>query len=103
LLSDNSVFSIPIKVGAFATGPIDRFEMARVGAQAIVRAGFGPGGLDDSARPDDSAARAVSKGALQRSFQGYSADGADSLIGFGASSIGPLPQGYVQNVSATGQ
>ena len=34
---------------------------------------------------------------LKRSFQGYTTDAAPALIGFGASSIGSLPQGYVQN------
>src|SRR5271165_3217058 len=34
---------------------------------------------------------------LKRSFQGYTTDAAPALIGFGASAIGSLPQGYVQN------
>jgi oxygen-independent coproporphyrinogen-3 oxidase len=34
---------------------------------------------------------------LHRSFQGYTDDSAPALIGFGASAIGSLPQGYVQN------
>lgn len=36
-------------------------------------------------------------------FQGYTTDTADALIGLGASSIGRLPQGYVQNMVATGE
>ena len=36
-------------------------------------------------------------GNLHRNFQGYTTDGADLLIGLGASAIGRLPQGYVQN------
>jgi oxygen-independent coproporphyrinogen-3 oxidase len=34
---------------------------------------------------------------LHRNFQGYTTDASDILIGFGASAIGQLPQGYVQN------
>jgi oxygen-independent coproporphyrinogen-3 oxidase len=84
-------------------GPVDRFRMARLGAQAIVAAGYVPAGLDHFARPDDTMARAVLKGALRRNFQGYTTDDADCLLGFGASSIGRLRQGYVQNITATGQ
>ena len=34
---------------------------------------------------------------LHRNFQGYTTDAAPTLIGLGASAIGRLPQGYVQN------
>ena len=36
---------------------------------------------------------------LRRGFQGYTTDDAPALIGFGASAIGSLPRGYVQNES----
>ena len=42
-------------------------------------------------------AKAAAARRLKRSFQGYTTDAAPALIGFGASSIGSLPQGYVQN------
>src|SRR5690606_38421014 len=35
-----------------------------------------------------------------RNFQGYTTDRSDALIGIGASAIGRLPQGYVQNTVA---
>ena len=38
-------------------------------------------------------------GHLHRNFQGYTTDAADTLIGFGASAIGRLPQGHVQNTA----
>jgi oxygen-independent coproporphyrinogen-3 oxidase len=57
-------------------------------------------GLDHFALPGDAMARAVQSGALQRGFQGYTTDAAPVLIGLGASSIGALPQGYVQNASS---
>ena len=36
-------------------------------------------------------------GRLRRNFQGYTTDQADALIGLGASAIGRLAQGFVQN------
>ncbi len=62
--------------------------------------GYVPVGLDHYARPEDSMAKAAAAGSVKRSFQGYTTDAAPALIGFGASAIGSLPQGYVQNVSA---
>jgi oxygen-independent coproporphyrinogen-3 oxidase len=41
-------------------------------------------------------------GRLHRNFQGYTTDAADALIGLGASSIGRLPQGHVQNAPDVG-
>ena len=35
---------------------------------------------------------------LHRNFQGYTTDAAATLLGLGASAIGSLPQGYVQNL-----
>jgi oxygen-independent coproporphyrinogen-3 oxidase len=63
----------------------------------LMRAGYQRIGLDHYARPDDPLAVAQTTGQLRRNFQGYTDDPADALIGFGASSIGRLPQGYVQN------
>jgi len=54
-------------------------------------------GLDHFARAADPLAVASAQGTLRRNFQGYTTDTADALIGLGASSIGSLPQGYVQN------
>ncbi len=44
---------------------------------------------------------AARQGELHRNFQGYTTDPADVLIGLGASAIGRLPQGHVQNVTVT--
>ena len=57
-------------------------------------------GLDHYALPTDGMAVAAASRRLKRSFQGYTTDVAPALIGFGASSIGSLPQGYVQNAPA---
>ncbi|MEM9684611.1 MAG: coproporphyrinogen III oxidase, partial [Pseudomonadota bacterium] len=59
--------------------------------------GYRPIGLDHFARPDDPLSIAADADALHRNFQGYTTDDAIALIGLGASAIGSLPQGYVQN------
>ena len=41
------------------------------------------------------------EGRLRRNFQGYTTDDSNVLLGFGASAIGRLPQGYVQNEVGT--
>jgi oxygen-independent coproporphyrinogen-3 oxidase len=74
-----------------------RYEQADAVAQTLVAAGYVRIGLDHFARPDDPMARAQAAGRLHRNFQGYTTDACDALIGFGASAIGRLPQGYVQN------
>lgn len=59
--------------------------------------GYSAIGLDHYALPGDAMAKAAAARRLRRSFQGYTTDSAPALVGFGASSIGSLPQGYVQN------
>jgi oxygen-independent coproporphyrinogen III oxidase len=54
-------------------------------------------GIDHFARPEDALAMAAANGMLHRNFQGYTTDDSPLLIGLGASAIGSLPQGYVQN------
>jgi oxygen-independent coproporphyrinogen-3 oxidase len=80
-----------------------RLEQSSVAAERIVAAGYVQIGLDHFALPSDTMAVAAASGGLARNFQGYAVDAADALIGLGASSIGRLPQGYVQNMPATGQ
>lgn len=80
-----------------------RFAQAERAASMLVAAGLAPIGFDHFARPGDKLAMAARNGTLRRNFQGYTDDAADALIGLGASSIGQLPQGYVQNIAATGE
>jgi len=75
----------------------ERFEQAEAAAARLVENGYRRIGLDHFALPGDPMAKAQDKGRLHRNFQGYTTDLAQALIGFGASSIGALPQGYVQN------
>lgn len=79
---------------------------ARMAQEAAIRqvleqeGGYVPVGLDHFARPTDEMALAIAQGRLYRGFQGYTTDSAPVLIGLGASAIGCLPQGYVQNAPA---
>ena len=75
-----------------------RQAQAEAIAEALAGAGYQRIGLDHYALPEDPMARAG--GALRRNFQGYTTDPSDVLIGLGASAIGRLPQGYVQNEPA---
>jgi oxygen-independent coproporphyrinogen-3 oxidase len=75
----------------------ERHEQAAAAHTALVALGYQPVGLDHYARHDDELAVAVRNGQIRRNFQGYTTDQADALIGLGASAIGRLPQGYVQN------
>ena len=74
-----------------------RYAQSRSIADALLRAGYVEIGLDHFARIGDPLADAAASGRLHRNFQGYTTDDAEVLIGLGASSIGRLPQGYVQN------
>jgi oxygen-independent coproporphyrinogen III oxidase len=79
----------------------ERLRQERAIGVALIRAGYTRIGLDHYALSGDALSKARLGGTLRRNFQGYTDDPADALIGFGASSIGQLPQGYVQNVSNT--
>ncbi len=82
---------------------VTRLEQSEVAARLILEAGYEAVGMDHFALPSDSLAAAARSGTLRRNFQGYTTDQADALIGLGASSIGLLPHGYVQNMPATGE
>ncbi len=79
---------------------LERYAQAETAAELLEQAGYQRAGIDHFALPEDSLAIAAREGRLQRNFQGYTVDPADALLGLGASSIGKLPQGYVQNEPA---
>jgi oxygen-independent coproporphyrinogen-3 oxidase len=79
-----------------------RHDQACAIANALKEAGYLQIGLDHFARPDDSMSLAYKERTLRRNFQGYTTDKSEVLLGFGASAIGHLPQGYVQNEVQTG-
>ncbi|WP_439575674.1 oxygen-independent coproporphyrinogen III oxidase [Phreatobacter sp.] len=74
-----------------------RFRQAALARAALAGLGYQPIGLDHFALPADPMAVAARERHLRRNFQGYTTDAPDALIGFGASAIGRLPQGFVQN------
>ncbi|CAO4141048.1 Oxygen-independent coproporphyrinogen III oxidase [Methylorubrum thiocyanatum] len=74
-----------------------RLDQAEAIAETLVAAGYTRIGLDHYALPEDPLEIAQAEGLLRRNFQGYTTDPSDTLIGLGASAIGRLPQGYVQN------
>jgi oxygen-independent coproporphyrinogen-3 oxidase len=81
----------------------ERNEQAEAIAEELVAAGYERIGLDHFALPDDKLAIASRSGTLRRNFQGYTEDSCESLIGLGASAIGRLPDGYIQNQVALGR
>ncbi len=80
-------------------GPDERLEQFSAASQAFVKGGMVAIGLDHFAAPSDGLARASRTGTLRRNFQGYTDDGAETLIGIGPSAIGAVPQGYAQNAT----
>lgn len=81
-------------------GRDERFRQQQAIAGRLVEAGYARIGLDHFAKDSDPLVPALREGRLHRNFQGYTVDPAEVLIGFGASAIGALPQGYIQNVTA---
>jgi oxygen-independent coproporphyrinogen-3 oxidase len=80
-------------------GARERWRQFAAASERLEALGYRPVGLDHFAAPGDSLATALESGKLHRNFQGYTVDEAAVLLGFGASAIGSLPQGYVQNTS----
>jgi oxygen-independent coproporphyrinogen-3 oxidase len=78
----------------------ERYDQSCAIASALKEAGYVQIGLDHFALPRDPLAVAFREGRLRRNFQGYTTDASRVLLGFGASAIGQLPQGYVQNETA---
>jgi oxygen-independent coproporphyrinogen-3 oxidase len=81
-------------------GPAQRLEQSETAAERLCDAGYVRIGLDHFSLPGDELAVARQEGRLHRNFQGYTTDAASTLLGVGASAIGSLPQGFVQNITA---
>ncbi len=88
-------------VDADLPGVVERHAHAELAAAFLASHGYLRIGIDHFALGHDEIAVAAAEGRLKRNFQGYTVDEADALIGLGASSIGRLPQGYVQNAPTT--
>jgi oxygen-independent coproporphyrinogen-3 oxidase len=87
-----------IKEEDLPDGP-ERWRQFELISELLVENGYVKLGLDHFALPDDDMAAALKDNRLHRNFQGYTVDEAPVMLGFGASAIGSLPQGYVQNLS----
>ena len=83
-------------------GAAERMTQMLAAAETLEEYGYVQIGLDHFASRGDDMLRAATTGRLRRNFHGYTTDQADALIGLGASSIGRLPQGYVQNAPDIG-
>ena len=79
---------------------LERYRQFEAMAAALRDLGYRRIGLDHFCLPDDPMNRAQEAGALRRNFQGYTTDSAGVLLGFGASAISQMAEGYVQNDSA---
>jgi oxygen-independent coproporphyrinogen-3 oxidase len=77
----------------------ERWQQFEASSAKFIEAGYIAVGLDHFSLPDDEMSTALNEGELHRNFQGYTADSAPAMIGFGASAIGQLQQGYIQNIS----
>jgi len=79
---------------------LERYAQSRGASEVFAGAGYRPIGLDHFAKSSDLLAVRQGEGRLRRNFQGYTSDESSVLLGFGASAIGALPDGYVQNAAA---
>lgn len=82
-------------------GPDERMRMSESLREIITAGGYTAIGIDHYARKNDNMSKALRAKTLRRNFQGYTTDTADTVIGFGLSAIGSLPQGYAQNTSSS--
>lgn len=83
-------------------GPVERFAQAAMGYARLTDGGYQAVGFDHFARPGDPLSQAARSGRLRRNFQGFTDDGADVLVGLGASAISQLPGLLVQNEKRPG-
>ena len=78
-----------------------RLHVFETAARLLEWDGFRRVGTDHFVRPGDALETAWRARLLRRTFQGYTDDPADALIGLGASAVSRLPQGYAQNAPRT--
>lgn len=76
----------------------ERYDQAMQYGLTLGNHGYNQIGFDHYALAHDPMSHAWKAGTLHRNFQGFTTDTATTLIGFGASSIGQFPGGFVQNL-----
>lgn len=74
-----------------------RFDLFDLASDLLTQAGYVAIGIDHFAKADDPLVMMMHNKTMRRNFQGYTADNGNILIGIGASSIGRLDGGYIQN------
>ncbi|MEI6890955.1 MAG: oxygen-independent coproporphyrinogen III oxidase [Pontiella sp.] len=74
-----------------------KMRLLQLTIEKLTNEGYVYIGMDHFAKPDDSMARALSQGTLQRNFQGYSTHKGVALHGFGMSAISHANGRYFQN------
>ncbi len=77
--------------------PAERLQMFNAMKNVFTGNGYESIGIDHFAKYDDDLTKSLQTRSMQRNFQGYTTDQAETLIGFGLSSISCFPQGYIQN------
>lgn len=77
--------------------PAERLQMFSAMKEVFTDNGYRAIGIDHFAKKDDALTLSLDSRSMRRNFQGYTTDQAETLIGFGLSSISSLPQGYIQN------
>jgi oxygen-independent coproporphyrinogen-3 oxidase len=75
----------------------EKLELLRLAIEKLTSSGMDYIGMDHFAKPEDSMARALKNGTLQRNFQGYSTWKGVDLYGLGMSSISSAKGAYWQN------
>lgn len=80
-------------------GPLARLAMAEQAHDLLIASGYRAVGMDHFVRDGTPFAAALDAQRIRRNFQGYTDDQARVLLGFGASAIGDLGVGMVQNES----
>lgn len=80
-----------------------RFNMAAMGFERLLGAGYQAIGFDHFALPADPLAVTARQGKLRRNFQGFTEDQATALIGMGASAISSFPGLLAQNEKNSGR
>jgi oxygen-independent coproporphyrinogen-3 oxidase len=88
---------------AALAGAMERWAQLQAAEREITARGYCTIGLDHYALPTDDLSIALHGQSLRRNFQGYTTDTAPVLLGLGASSIGSLAEGYVQNAAAVAE
>ena len=76
----------------------EKFAIYSEARKRFVESGYAAIGMDHFALEDDEMARCFRERTLGRNFQGYTAQFAEEMLGFGVTAIGCVQHTYVQNI-----